>query len=132
LRRNKWWRNALKKMTAQIIYWTFEQEKYQVLEQHPEIPLSHYAVRTLESLGLSYNLSMIPQEENWQKSIKTDTNTGQVRNWSRWNILQYQCHGEKIRKSNLNWVDLKMIKVKLPTLRIRVTKRCSPKWDNPH
>lgn len=44
----------------------------------PDIPLPRYAVKTLESPELSYNLSMIPQEENLQKSIETDTNTGHI------------------------------------------------------
>ena len=48
------------------------------LKSTPDIPLPHYAVKTLESPGLSYNLRMIPQEENLQKSTEIDTNTGQI------------------------------------------------------
>lgn len=45
-----------------------------------DLPLPHYAVRTLKSPGLSYNQRMIPQEENLQKSTKTDTETGEIPN----------------------------------------------------
>lgn len=66
-----------------------------------EIPLPHYGVRTLESPGLSYNLNMIPQEENLQKSLETDNNTGQIPIYSSTgHLVQYpshRAHKESIR-----------------------------------
>lgn len=100
----------------------------------PDIPLPRYAVKTLESPELSYNLSMIPQEEKLQKSIETDTNTGHISINLRWvkSIIISERWREQEKASNLYWEDLKMIKVKLPTLRFRVTERFSPKWRNSH